>query len=391
MPGGRASSMTQIVTRFAPSPTGRLHLGHAYSALFGWQIARAGGGRFLLRIEDIDPGRCRPEFEAGILEDLAWLGLDWETPVMRQSERLDAYADALETLDTAGLLYPCVCTRKDIRREIVAAGHAPHGPDGPVYPGICRHLSAAESADRMAGGAPYALRLRLDDALDTAGPLRFNDRELGEVTAADRRRRAPLRQARPRGNDSGAARERRRPGIRAGARGFHRSSGLARGQSQRASTVETVALPRAAKNEEHCREKECARGQDGDRLPGGTQQQRYEDPVPNFGVQVALNHGLSRVQARAVDVEPELPGGEHRVVAAEPQPCAEPKGPKPQDQKDPSEPSNRLHAPATPRPAGSRHAIGAKLAWRQPGAPPGRGRRWNVDPRFVGRRRRPLG
>ncbi|MCG8542696.1 MAG: tRNA glutamyl-Q(34) synthetase GluQRS [Alphaproteobacteria bacterium] len=174
--------MTQIVTRFAPSPTGRLHLGHAYSALFGWQIARAGGGRFLLRIEDIDPGRCRPEFEAGILEDLAWLGLDWETPVMRQSERLDAYADALETLDTAGLLYPCFCTRKDIRREIVAAGHAPHGPDGPVYPGICRHLSAAESADRMAGGAPYALRLRLDDALDTAGPLRFNDRELGEVT-----------------------------------------------------------------------------------------------------------------------------------------------------------------------------------------------------------------
>ena len=175
--------MTQIVTRFAPSPTGRLHLGHAYSALFGWQIARAGGGRFLLRIEDIDPGRCRPEFEAGILEDLAWLGMDWETPVMRQSERLGAYAEALATLDAAGLLYPCFCTRKDIRREIVAAGHAPHGPDGPVYPGICRHLSKAESADRMANGAPYALRLRLDEALGTAGPLRFNDRELGEVAA----------------------------------------------------------------------------------------------------------------------------------------------------------------------------------------------------------------
>ena len=175
--------MTQIVTRFAPSPTGRLHLGHAYSALFGWQIARAGGGRFLLRIEDIDPGRCRPEFEAGILEDLTWLGLDWQTPVMRQSERLVAYKEALDTLDTAGLLYPCFCTRKDIRREIVAAGHAPHGPDGPVYPGICRHLSATESTERMASGAPYALRLRLDDALDTAGPLRFNDRELGEVAA----------------------------------------------------------------------------------------------------------------------------------------------------------------------------------------------------------------
>ena len=176
--------MTQIVTRFAPSPTGRLHLGHAYSALFGWQIARAGGGRFLLRIEDIDPGRCRPEFEAGILEDLDWLGLDWETPVMRQSERLDAYADALETLDSAGLLYPCFCTRKDIRREIVAAGHAPHGPDGPIYPGICRHISKAESDGRVASGVPYALRLRLDEALGGAGPLRFQDRELGE-TAAD--------------------------------------------------------------------------------------------------------------------------------------------------------------------------------------------------------------
>ena len=138
--------MTQIVTRFAPSPSGRLHLGHAYSALFGWQIARAGNGRFLLRIEDIDPGRCKPEFTDAILEDLDWLGLEWETPVRKQSEHMDDYDKALRKLEIKGLLYPCFCTRSEIKTEIEQSVHAPQGPDGPIYPGICRKLSDEKSA-----------------------------------------------------------------------------------------------------------------------------------------------------------------------------------------------------------------------------------------------------
>src|SRR5882724_10031699 len=113
-----------IVTRFAPSPTGLLHLGHAYSALFARDAAA--GGRFLLRIEDIDATRCRPEFAAAIEEDLAWLGLDWERPVRRQSEHLDDYRVCVETLSARGLLYPCFCTRAEIRAEIARAGAAPH-------------------------------------------------------------------------------------------------------------------------------------------------------------------------------------------------------------------------------------------------------------------------
>jgi glutamyl-Q tRNA(Asp) synthetase len=125
---GRKRPRDMIVTRFAPSPTGLLHLGHAHSALAGWHAAKAAGGRFLLRIEDIDAGRCRPEFEAAIIEDLAWLGLDWEQPVRRQSAHLDDYRAALARLDAAGLLYPCFCTRRDIQAEIAAAAGAPHGP-----------------------------------------------------------------------------------------------------------------------------------------------------------------------------------------------------------------------------------------------------------------------
>jgi glutamyl-Q tRNA(Asp) synthetase len=173
--------MSETVTRFAPSPTGRLHLGHAYSALFARQLAEAAGGRFLLHIEDIDATRCKPEFEAGILEDLAWLGLRWEEPVLRQSERMGVYAKALATLEARGLLYPCFCTRKDIAREIAAAGHAPHGPDGPVYPGTCRALGGAERAKRIAAGTPYALRLRMDDAISAAGVLTFTDRTAGRI------------------------------------------------------------------------------------------------------------------------------------------------------------------------------------------------------------------
>src|SRR5262249_15038421 len=127
------------ITRFAPSPTGYLHLGHAHSALFAARAAGS-GGRFLLRIEDIDRTRCRPEFEAAILEALAWLGLAWEQPVRRQSEHMDDYRAALARLESGGLLYPCFCTRAEIVAEIARSGEAPHGPDGPIYPGICRKL-----------------------------------------------------------------------------------------------------------------------------------------------------------------------------------------------------------------------------------------------------------
>jgi glutamyl-Q tRNA(Asp) synthetase len=151
-----------IVTRFAPSPTGYLHVGHAYSALLAWRQARLAGGRFLLRLEDIDPIRCRPEFAAAILEDLAWLGLDWDGPVRVQSEHLNDYAAVLDNLQARGLIYPCFCSRADIHRQAIAA--APHGPDGgPVYPGTCRDLSEAECAARS--DQPYALRLDMTRAL----------------------------------------------------------------------------------------------------------------------------------------------------------------------------------------------------------------------------------
>lgn len=174
----------KTVTRSAPSPTGRLHLGHAYSALFAYEAARAAGGRFILRIEDIDRTRCRPEFEQGIFEDLAWLGLDWEKPVRRQSEHLDEYAAALERLRGEGLIYPCFCTRA----EIAQATEAPHlssmmGPDGPVYPGTCRVLGESERAAKVASGTPYALRLDMAKAVAQAGPLTWHDRAHGTVRA----------------------------------------------------------------------------------------------------------------------------------------------------------------------------------------------------------------
>jgi glutamyl-Q tRNA(Asp) synthetase len=153
------------VTRFAPSPTGLLHLGHAHSALLGWRLARQAGGRFLLRIEDIDPVRCRPEFTPAILQDLAWLGIDWDGPVRQQSAHLANYRTVLERLGEMGLLYPCFCTRADIAREVAASGHAPHGPDGLLYPGTCRRLSGAERQERMGAGQPYALRLDMAAAL----------------------------------------------------------------------------------------------------------------------------------------------------------------------------------------------------------------------------------
>lgn len=172
-----------VITRFAPSPTGRLHLGHAHSALFAHAAARDAGGRFLVRIEDIDPGRCRDEFIDGIYEDLAWLGLEWETPVRRQSEHLDDYLAALAKLERMGVLYACFCTRAQIHAEIEAAAHAPHGPDGPLYPGTCRDRPMAETEKIAAQGLSHALRLDMDKALALAGPLTWTDRTRGEQTA----------------------------------------------------------------------------------------------------------------------------------------------------------------------------------------------------------------
>ena len=152
-----------FVTRFAPSPTGRLHKGHAFAALTAWRAARAAGGRFVLRIEDIDPTRCRPAYETAILEDLAWLGLDWETPVRRQSEHLADYDAVIEALKARGMLYRCFRTRKDI---LDAIGDAPHGPVEAARPGP---HPADEEAGLLAEGRPFAWRLSLDRARATLG------------------------------------------------------------------------------------------------------------------------------------------------------------------------------------------------------------------------------
>lgn len=167
-----------IVTRFAPSPTGYLHMGHAFAAIVAHDSAKVAGGRFLLRIENIDTARCRAEYEEAIFEDLAWLGLEWETPVLRQSARGNAYRAALKRLDEMGLLYPCFCTRKEIAEEIARAAEAPHGPDGPIYPGTCRKLSDTERRARRAREA-YALRLDVAKAAARTGPLTFEEKGAG--------------------------------------------------------------------------------------------------------------------------------------------------------------------------------------------------------------------
>ncbi|WP_300304584.1 tRNA glutamyl-Q(34) synthetase GluQRS [Ferrovibrio sp.] len=171
-----------LVTRCAPSPTGYLHLGHAYAAGIAYARARQAGGRFLLRVEDIDLTRCRPEFTSAIFEDLAWLGLRWEQPVRRQSEHFSEYRSALDGLRDRGLLYPCFCTRKQIAAEISAAGQAPHGFEGAVYPGTCRYLSQTERQDRTAAGEAYALRLDVAAACAQVSgwPLRWQDEAAGE-------------------------------------------------------------------------------------------------------------------------------------------------------------------------------------------------------------------
>jgi glutamyl-Q tRNA(Asp) synthetase len=172
-----------MVTRFAPSPTGWLHRGHAYAAWVAWRRAREAGGCFLLRIEDIDPERCRPEFAAAIPEDLRWLGLDWDGEVRVQSSHFAAYRATLDRLAARFLVYPCFCSRAEVMREVAASAAAPHDPDGaPLYPGTCRHLSPAERARRIAAGYPHAWRLDMTRALATAPPLSF--RANGESVAA---------------------------------------------------------------------------------------------------------------------------------------------------------------------------------------------------------------
>ena len=178
-----ASRTGRPATRFAPSPTGALHVGHGWSALLAHDLARDLDGVFRLRIEDIDGARSRPEHVAGIVEDLTWLGLRWDGPVMLQSERLPLYRSAVERLATDGLAYPCFCTRGEIAREIAASASAPHGPDGAIYPGICAALSAQEGADRVAAGEPHAWRLRMAEASLRTGPLFWTDMERGRMAA----------------------------------------------------------------------------------------------------------------------------------------------------------------------------------------------------------------
>lgn len=158
------------VLRFAPSPNGRLHLGHAYSALLNAQFATRLGGLCRLRIEDIDPARSKPDFIDGIVSDLAWLGLSYPEPVRRQSRYMAAYRTALDGLIGRGLAYPCFCSRGQIRARTASAGEAPCDPDGvPLYPGTCRHASAVSVADRLARGDPHTWRLDMAAALRGAG------------------------------------------------------------------------------------------------------------------------------------------------------------------------------------------------------------------------------
>ena len=172
------------VTRFAPSPTGWLHLGHAYAALFAHEAAKKTGGRLEVRLEDIDTSRVRPVYEGGIWEDLEWLGLKWEMPVRRQSEHFADYQQALKMLSGLDVLYPCFCTRKEIQEEIARAGNAPHGPDGPLYPGICRNRSPEERERLISQGATYALRLNVAKACAVAGSdLGWTDLTRGEQKA----------------------------------------------------------------------------------------------------------------------------------------------------------------------------------------------------------------
>ncbi len=172
--------MSGHITRFAPSPTGYLHLGHAYAAIYAAAAALDTGGKFLVRIEDTDQARCRAEFEVAIEEDLQWLGLGWERPVRRQSEHFSDYNRALEKLKAIGCAYPCFCSRKEIEAEFAASVGAPQGPEGPLYPGTCRSLGVGFRHERIARGDRHAWRMDVAKARAIIGrTLSFEERGLG--------------------------------------------------------------------------------------------------------------------------------------------------------------------------------------------------------------------
>lgn len=175
------------VFRFAPSPNGVLHLGHALSALLNDEGAKATGGRLLLRMEDIDIGRCTPEFENAIYDDLAWLGLDWEKPVRRQSEHIDAYRAALDRLDALGLIYPAFLSRAEIKAHAKINAPWPQDPDGaPHYPTFERHLDPEEARQRIKDGARHSLRLNMQKALSLLSePLTLTEGEDNTIIIAD--------------------------------------------------------------------------------------------------------------------------------------------------------------------------------------------------------------
>lgn len=170
-----------VRTRFAPSPTGRLHLGHAYAAKVARDLALSAGGEFLLRFEDIDSTRVRPEYFEGIEQDLAWLGLTWSGTPVRQMERVPAYELALGRLRELGVVYPCFCTRREIEEEVARMRGAPQGPEGPLYPGTCKHRSDGERRERIAGGLPFSWRLDAGKASLQCGPLGFDDLRHGKM------------------------------------------------------------------------------------------------------------------------------------------------------------------------------------------------------------------
>lgn len=178
-----SADIPHIVTRFAPSPTGRLHIGHAWSALKAMDLGRAAGGIMRLRIEDIDGVRSRQEHVDGIIEDLRWLGIEWSGGLVFQSARLALYDAALEHLKREGLVYPCFCTRAEIAAEIAASGSALHGNDGPIYPGTCRHLDADIRMQRLGAGDAHCWRLDIRQAVTRAGPLAWQDMDHGPIAA----------------------------------------------------------------------------------------------------------------------------------------------------------------------------------------------------------------
>ena len=171
-----------MIARFAPSPTGPLHLGHAYAAVFAYELAMEKGGRFLLRFEDIDVTRVRDQYYLAIERDLVWLGIHWDGTPIRQKDRLPAYTESLLKLKSLHVVYPCFCTRREIQQELKSMIHAPHGPEGEaMYPGTCRDLTPTERAERIGQGQAHCWRLDARRAIELTGPLVFEDQIKGRL------------------------------------------------------------------------------------------------------------------------------------------------------------------------------------------------------------------